>query len=160
VFEALGARVGEPTRAELPGLLDWDGVRRLRDLGFTIGAHGITHSHFPLCDDATLQAELVEPRKVLARELGVSVDTVAFPAGRYDARVLAAVEAAGYKSAITTEVRNVRPGDHPLRLGRKMLSEEHGTTPDLVAAQLADLFGALGLTRAIPGDQGLNTPWL
>ena len=54
----------------------------------------------------------------------------------------------------------LRPGDDLTRLGRKMLSEEHGTTPDLVAAQLVDLFGALGLTRAIPGDQGLNTPWL
>jgi peptidoglycan/xylan/chitin deacetylase (PgdA/CDA1 family) len=162
---ALAARVGEPGPEEVGALLGWDGLQRLVDHGFSVGAHGVTHTHLPLEDDETLLAELTTPRLEIARRLGAPPSTFSYPAGRYDRRVLEAVRAAGYRAAITTEDRRNRVGADPFRVGRKVMHEYHGIgafgtlAPALAAAQLDGLFAALGLARAVPGDRGLEDPW-
>jgi peptidoglycan/xylan/chitin deacetylase (PgdA/CDA1 family) len=166
VIAALEARVGQPGPEEVGALLDWSGIAALVDHGFTVGAHGVTHTHLPLEDDETLHEELVEPRAEIARRIGTPPSTFSYPCGRYDARVIEAVRAAGYRGAITTEDRRNRVGTDPFRVGRKVMHEHHGIgafgrlAPTLAAAQLDGLFTTLGLARAVPGDQGLDTPWL
>ena len=54
-------------------------------------------------DAARLRSELAGSRALLRRRFGVAVRFFCYPAGRYDARVEAAVRAAGYAGA-TTEV--------------------------------------------------------
>ncbi len=165
IAEAVAARVGEPDPEELPPLLRWHDLEQLRDLGIELGAHGATHTHLPLEDDDNLMEELAGTRREIARHLGVPPTTFSYPAGRYDTRVLAATRAAGYRAAVTTEDRRNRPGDDLFRVGRKVLCEDHGVglggrrVPDLVAAQLDGLFSVLGLSRAVPGDRGLEAPW-
>lgn len=166
VLAALTARVGEVGPEEVGALLGWDGIARLTEHGFTVGAHGITHTHLPLEDDETLLDELVTPRAEITRRLGTPPSTFSYPAGRYDARVLEAARLAGYRGALTTEDRRNRVGTDLFRIGRKVMHEHHGIgafgrlAPTLAAAQLDGLFTTLGLARAVPGDQGMDTPWL
>jgi peptidoglycan/xylan/chitin deacetylase (PgdA/CDA1 family) len=162
----LSERFGEPDPEELAPLLEWDDLEELADLGFEIGAHGATHTHLPLEDDETLIEELAGPRAEIARRLGIPPSTFSYPAGRYDERTISATRAAGYRAALTTEDRRNHPGDDPFRLGRKILCEEHGigvggrAVPAILAAQLDGLFSTLGLTRAVPGDRGLDAPFI
>lgn len=80
--------------------------RQLRSLikaGWEIDSHTRTHPDLTTLDDATLAQELTDSRTELQQRLGVPVDFFAYPAGRYDARVQAAVKAAGYTTATTVE---------------------------------------------------------
>lgn len=164
VASALAARIGEP--GDLPALLNWSELGRLLELGFTVGAHGASHVHLPLETDARLVEELTRPRALFERHLGITPTLLSYPAGRYDVRVIAAARAAGYVAGLTTEERKNRIGSDPFRLGRKVLTDAHGLGPNgvvapaLVAAQLDGLFSTLGLSRAVPGDKGLESPWL
>jgi peptidoglycan/xylan/chitin deacetylase (PgdA/CDA1 family) len=166
IGDALAARLGEPTAAELMPVLGWDGLARLVAHGFTIGAHGMSHGHMPLAPAAALEREVATPRRIFKDRLGLDVTSLAYPAGRYDERVVEAARRAGYSCALTTEDRANRTGGDPMRLGRKVLCDEHSIgwdgqqSPDLVAAQMDGLFGTLGLARVVPGDMGPEVPWV
>jgi len=166
VGDTLAARVGEPDPKELPAVADWHDLEELLEHGFAVGAHGVAHGLLPLEDEERLIAELAEPRAVIARHLGTPAATLAYPGGRYDARVVRAARTVGYLAAVTTEDRRNEPGCDLFRLGRKCLVEDHVRGDSglparaLVAAQLDGLFSTLGLSRAVPGDREPETPWL
>jgi peptidoglycan/xylan/chitin deacetylase (PgdA/CDA1 family) len=157
---ALAAAVGRPADDELAPTLGWDELRRLDALGWTIGAHTVSHAHLPLEDDRVLAAELCGSRAALGAHLGEMPRAIAYPAGRHDARVLAAARAAGFTIGLTTEARDNHAGIDPLRLGRKTLSDGHGGDPAMIAAQLDGLFAAVGLSRPAPGDTTSEVPWM
>jgi len=87
------------------GYMGWDELRALHGAGHTIGAHGWTHTLLTNCGDAELQKELGGAKRELEDRLGAAVTTMSLPGGRYDRRVLAACEAAGYEHVYTSEPR-------------------------------------------------------
>lgn len=84
-------------------ILDWDGLRRLHRMGFTIGAHSLTHQRLPELSDAELTAELTGGRELLEEKLDLSVRHLAYPHGAYDERVVHAAASAGYLTATTCD---------------------------------------------------------
>ncbi len=63
-------------------VLDWDGVRKLRDAGFALGSHSVTHRDFGrLSADETAQ-ELDRSRRRLQEMAGVEADEFAIPFGQ------------------------------------------------------------------------------
>jgi peptidoglycan/xylan/chitin deacetylase (PgdA/CDA1 family) len=78
-------------------------VRRLMAAGWEIDAHTINHLDLTTLDPAAVHHEVAGSRAALRRDFGVPVDNFAYPAGRYDAVAQAAVRAAGYRAAVTTE---------------------------------------------------------
>jgi peptidoglycan/xylan/chitin deacetylase (PgdA/CDA1 family) len=87
------------------GYMGWDELRALHGAGHIIGAHGWSHKLLTHCDDAELQRELGGARRELEDKLGAAVTTMSLPGGRYDRRVLAACEAAGYEHVYTSKPR-------------------------------------------------------
>jgi peptidoglycan/xylan/chitin deacetylase (PgdA/CDA1 family) len=92
-------------------------VRAMIDAGWELAAHTIHHSDLTTLDAAALKEEVAGSRAILRREYGVPVENFCYPAGRFDRRVVAAVEAAGYAGA-TTEVRGYASRDAPYELDR------------------------------------------
>jgi peptidoglycan/xylan/chitin deacetylase (PgdA/CDA1 family) len=78
-------------------------VRRLIAAGWEIDAHTLTHRDLTTLDPATVRHEVGGSRAALRRDFHVLVDGFAYPAGRYDATAEAAVRAAGFRAAVTTE---------------------------------------------------------
>jgi len=76
--------------------LDWPALRALAAEGVAIGAHGATHRDLRRLDARGLDRELGGARARLQDGLGLDVTAIAYPFGRADARVRAAVRAAGY----------------------------------------------------------------
>lgn len=76
--------------------LSWDELRDLAAAEWEIGSHTLTHPVLTELDDASLAEELRGSKERLERELGRPCDTVAYPYGAHDARVVAAAAAAGY----------------------------------------------------------------
>lgn len=73
--------------------------------GVEIGAHTFNHPDLTTLSPAQVQNQLGPPKAELEKLVGKPVLDFAYPAGRYDSSVVAAVQAAGYQSAVTT-----RPG--------------------------------------------------
>ena len=86
-------------------------VRRLIRAGWEIDAHTITHPDLTRVDDARLRHEVAGSRVLIRRQFRVPVDFFCYPSGRYDARVIAAVRAAGFLGATTTNYGLARPSD-------------------------------------------------
>lgn len=104
--------------------LNWDEAREMQAAGMSFGSH--THNHEVLSGLALDRqlGELTESRAILERELGRTIDTLAYPVGQpytFNSDTLAAVEHAGYRAAFSfygganlrenLDWRDVRRGD-------------------------------------------------
>lgn len=61
--------------------MTWAEVRSLKDAGFEIGAHTITHPDLGIIDGAEAEAEIVGSKMRLARELGTDTTLFSYPFG-------------------------------------------------------------------------------
>ena len=92
-------------------------VRAMIDAGWELASHTIDHSDLTTLGAAELKREMAGARQILRREYGVPVRDFCYPAGQFDATVIAAVEAAGYVTA-TTEIPGDADRDAPYELAR------------------------------------------
>lgn len=132
-FPASGAHLSWPgieheltdTTAEQLEPLSWDDLAGLRDRGWEVGSHTVTHALLTAADDAALAAELGDSRQAIADRLGACA-TIAYPYGVGDARVAAAARAAGYLAGCT--LTGAHLDDEPHRRPRVgMTSADTGT---------------------------------
>ncbi len=96
---------GDPGIPEQP-VLGWDALGRLREQGFSIGAHTRRHRPLPECGDAELADELAGAAEDIAKALGERPATFAYPYGAVDPRVARAA-AEQFAIACTTAFRPV-----------------------------------------------------
>jgi peptidoglycan/xylan/chitin deacetylase (PgdA/CDA1 family) len=99
-------------------------VRRLIGYGWEIDAHSITHPDLRAVSAKRLQREVAGSRRAIRSAFGVPVDFFAYPYGRQNARVRAAVRRAGFLGA-TTIVRGLAgPGADPFALRRVLVGAD------------------------------------
>jgi peptidoglycan/xylan/chitin deacetylase (PgdA/CDA1 family) len=129
---------------ELANLKDTGGtkaIRRLIRAGWEIDSHTLTHPDLTTVDDGRLAHELVGSRVRLRRYFGASVSRFfCYPSGHYDARVIAAVKAAGYLAATTTQPGWARPTADPFALSR--IRVDRGMTAATVLQRIHDTRGS------------------
>ena len=89
-----------PHRDELL-CLGWDGLGELAEQGWEVGSHTRSHPRLPQIDDAALERELAGSRELITRAARARCDSIAYPYGDYDERVVRAAGAAGYRAAGT-----------------------------------------------------------
>ena len=77
-------------------------VRELADEGIEIGSHSVNHFELHTLNPRGLQYELLRSRCELEDLTARPVTSFAFPRGRFDSAVYAAVRQSGYTSACTT----------------------------------------------------------
>lgn len=76
-------------------------LRALADAGWEIGSHTHTHPRLTHLDDAALKREMERSRTICEEIRGSLCLSVAYPYGDYDARVMRAAAAAGYRAGGT-----------------------------------------------------------
>jgi peptidoglycan/xylan/chitin deacetylase (PgdA/CDA1 family) len=84
------------------GIRPWM-VRELIAAGWEVDAHSLTHPDLTSLSGSALRREVAGSRAEIRRRFGVAAEFFCFPSGRYDARVVEAVRAAGFLGATTTE---------------------------------------------------------
>jgi peptidoglycan/xylan/chitin deacetylase (PgdA/CDA1 family) len=92
--------IDEPTLSELSPVT-WDMLTEMQSAGMTIGSHSKTHAMLTNEGHQTLLEETAGSRRALESKLGIVADHFAYPAGRFDPRVISAVAAAGYRFGYT-----------------------------------------------------------
>ncbi len=120
-----GARIPDWERP-----MSWDELTALARDGHELGSHSLTHAILLRECVPDYAAEVAGSKRHLEHKLGVRVASFCYPSGLYDAATLAAVEAAGYESAVTTIPGVNRAGAAPFELRR------------------VDVVGALNATRS------------
>ncbi|MGE5233613.1 MAG: polysaccharide deacetylase family protein [Acidobacteriota bacterium] len=101
--------------------------------GWEVAAHTIHHLDLTELGAAQLREEVAGSRAILRRDYGIPVRNFCYPAGRFDATVVAAVRAAAYTGA-TTEIPGYADREHPYELDRYEILGSGG-----VAGMVADL---------------------
>ncbi|HZV75183.1 MAG TPA: polysaccharide deacetylase family protein [Conexibacter sp.] len=117
-------------------------VRQLIAVGWEVDSHTITHPDLTTVDAARLQHEIADSRAELKRRFGIPVNFFCYPAGRYDAAAIAAVQRAGYLAATTTEPGLAQPAQAD-RFTLHRVRVNNGISGAGLVAQLASL-GAAG----------------
>jgi peptidoglycan/xylan/chitin deacetylase (PgdA/CDA1 family) len=92
-------------------------VKAMIAAGWELASHTIDHSDLTTLGAAELKRETAGARAILRRDYGVPVKDFCYPAGQFDATVIAAVEAAGYVTATTEIPGEAEPGA-PYELAR------------------------------------------
>ena len=87
------------------------GIRKLLAAGWELDAHTLTHPDLTKVRAAQLRDEVAGSRAVIRKRFHVPVNFFCYPAGRYDDTVVAAVKAAGFLGATTTNYGLARPSD-------------------------------------------------
>ncbi len=100
-------------------------VRGLLRAGWELGAHTLTHPDLTGLSDSRLRKEVAGSKRAIERRFGVPVRFFCYPAGRFDARVVAAVRRAGFRGATTT-IEGLARGDEPFMLRRIRVSGGDG----------------------------------
>jgi peptidoglycan/xylan/chitin deacetylase (PgdA/CDA1 family) len=110
-------------------------IRRMIAGGWELDTQGRSHADLVTLDAAQLKREVADTRRILQRRYGVPVHWFCYPSGHYDATVVAAVRAAGFRGSTTVVPGWARRSDDPYRLPR--LRVVSGTTPQGLLAQIA-----------------------
>jgi peptidoglycan/xylan/chitin deacetylase (PgdA/CDA1 family) len=133
------ARLGWPGVLNLvlrnlgPGGITVPQVRALIADGWEVDSHTMTHPDLTTLPSGDLRYELVASRAEIRLRFGQPARFFCYPSGRYDARVVAAVAAAGYRAA-TTEDEGLGVGSERFTLKRMRVSSFD--TPATVLARL------------------------
>jgi peptidoglycan/xylan/chitin deacetylase (PgdA/CDA1 family) len=106
-----------------PGYMTRSQLLEMDAGGVTIGAHSRSHPDLRACTSRQLESEVKGSKEDLEDLLGKPVRSFAYPTGLLDNRVVEAVGAAGFTSAITTCAGWWRPETDPLRVPRSFVQE-------------------------------------
>lgn len=93
-----------------PGYLSGPDLRMLRELGWVVGAHGLTHRPLSLLPADELDTELLQARQIIEDHLGEQVVHISLPHGKGGKRERIQAVRAGYRSLATSRVGRFDPG--------------------------------------------------
>jgi peptidoglycan/xylan/chitin deacetylase (PgdA/CDA1 family) len=100
------------------GGLGDDEIRGLVAAGWELDTQGISHADLITLDSEQLHEQVASSRATIQRRFHVPVNWFCYPSGHYDATVIAAVKAAGYKGSTTVVPGWAAPSEDPYRLHR------------------------------------------
>jgi peptidoglycan/xylan/chitin deacetylase (PgdA/CDA1 family) len=108
-------------RSEEMDLMTWDEIREVAAAGWEIASHSVSHPRLTTIADADLEDELAASRATVAAEVGTVCESIVYPFGDVDDRVVGAAVAAGYRTgaALTMMRHSARREPHtPMRFRR------------------------------------------
>jgi peptidoglycan/xylan/chitin deacetylase (PgdA/CDA1 family) len=85
------------------GYMSWSQARELAARGHSVQSHSWSHPLLTHVSPRELQIELCASKDLLEQKLGVLVNSISMPAGRWNHDVLAACANAGYKRVFVSE---------------------------------------------------------
>jgi peptidoglycan/xylan/chitin deacetylase (PgdA/CDA1 family) len=91
--------------------ITWDQLKELKENGFSIGSHTISHSDLTMRGEgetdadwiARVEKEIYGSKQILDKKLNQDTILLAYPYGKYDQRSIKTARKAGYKIAVSVE---------------------------------------------------------
>ncbi|CAN5326638.1 polysaccharide deacetylase family protein [soil metagenome] len=101
-----------------PGRATWQQLRKLSDLSFEIGSHGVSHTVFSKLSSADQEKELRFSKSILEKQLGITINHFSLPYGWYTNKIIENTKNAGYLSVLTTGLQMNNSENKPFLLHR------------------------------------------
>jgi len=114
-------------------------VRLMIRAGWELDTQGMSHADLITLDQAQLTHQVADARRILRERYHVPVFWFCYPSGHYDAAVIAAARAAGFRGSTTVTPGWASPREDPYALPR--LRVLAGTTPSELLAEIAAIRG-------------------
>ncbi|HEY2766963.1 MAG TPA: polysaccharide deacetylase family protein [Solirubrobacteraceae bacterium] len=114
-------------------------VRGLVAAGWELDTQGFSHADLITLDASALHYQVAVARETVKRLYDVPVNWFCYPSGHYDATVVAAVQAAGYRGSTTVVSGWAHPSSDPDRLPR--LRVLGGTSGAQLLSEIAAVHG-------------------
>jgi peptidoglycan/xylan/chitin deacetylase (PgdA/CDA1 family) len=108
------------------GYLSAAQLRELSEKGFEIGCHSMTHAYLSDLNDLQLKSEIADSKNLLEQLLGKKVEHFSCPGGRFSARAVQMVKAAGYRTLAHSMPKANSPQTDPFSLGRVAVTRNMG----------------------------------
>jgi peptidoglycan/xylan/chitin deacetylase (PgdA/CDA1 family) len=134
-----------------PGYMTRTQLLEMDAAGVTVGAHSRTHPDLRACGPGELEAEVRGSKEDLEDLLGKPVTSFAYPTGLLDDRVVAAVGAAGFTSAMTTRPGWWRPVSPALLIPRSFAEDFSDATCRAAIAGGLNILGPLDAVKRLSG---------
>lgn len=100
-------------------------IRSLIDKKWDIGSHSNSHADLSTCNADSITREISDSKKTLEQIFSVPIMAFAYPRGRYDKRVIAAVQKAGYALGLTMDDSIITAKTNPYILPRIGVNRTH-----------------------------------
>lgn len=107
--------------------LTWDQLREMEKNGINVQSHTLNHRALEELPDDEIRAELLNSKLLLEKNLGHSVDFVAYPTGTYNLHIAGIAKDVGYKAAYTIKYGNVDKGSNIYALERVPIFQTENT---------------------------------
>jgi len=107
------------------GYLTWAQAAEMQAKGMDIEAHSVSHPDLRALGAESLHAEVWGASQAIAEHLHKPARFFCYPSGRYNANTIAALKAAGYWGAVTTQAGVSHDSARPFELSRVRI---HGNT--------------------------------
>ncbi len=150
------------------GYMTWAQLRELAALGHEIQSHGLTHALLTHCTPEQLTIELRRSKQRLEDGLGLPVNAISMPGGRWNTRVLAACAQEGYRVVYTSHpYAKPKQAGGVTVIGRAMIRRSTGA-PELLALLRSEQefwsreklqFHLKHSLRSVLGDQVYHRLW-
>jgi len=95
----------------------WTMLEEMKEGGFEVGSHGLTHAHLSQLGPEALRDELSDSRARIAERLG-SCNTLAYPFGEWNEHVVSAARECGYRFAFSLPTQTGQRGATPHSIPR------------------------------------------
>jgi peptidoglycan/xylan/chitin deacetylase (PgdA/CDA1 family) len=106
-------------------LLNRKQILKLAGEGWEIGCHTATHPDMADLNPVRIQAEIIDSKTRLEADLGIKINSLAFPKGVYDSKILGAARRAKYLLAFTMDDTRISPQTDSLRIPRVGVDGTH-----------------------------------
>jgi len=83
--------------------LNWDDIRTLKNSGWEIGSHTVSHYDLTRIPLDQAQSEITQSKAKIETELGITISSFCYPSGKYNADIIKLVQQAGYQNSTTTK---------------------------------------------------------
>lgn len=126
----------------------WPMLEEMKEAGWEVGSHTLTHPHLPELGAERLREELWDSRSRVRERLG-SCDTLAYPFGEWSPAVAAAAAECGYRFAFTLPTTTGQRTATPLTIPR--VNVDYRDRGLRLATKLSPLGRRVHLSSAVRG---------
>lgn len=131
----------------------WPMLEEMKEGGFEVGSHTLSHPHLAELRGEALREELWESRARIKERLG-SCDTLAYPFGEWSPEVAAAARECGYRFAFSLPTKTGQSGATPYSIPR--INVDYRDDERRFGAKVSPLGKELFLSPTIAGAWALT----
>jgi peptidoglycan/xylan/chitin deacetylase (PgdA/CDA1 family) len=113
-----------PGMTEHDGYVNWDHVKKMKEAGWDIQPHGMTHPHLPKLSAEQQAYEILEAKQQIEKQLGTPADVFCYPYGEYNKATLKILQDNGFRYAFTIQQGHATDKQSPFLLKRLFVNGE------------------------------------